>query len=808
MRLWFLGTALVAFAPITWGLEVVRDGAPVAAVYTGAEASAQLREAADRLVAYVEESTGASLPLVDEAPAEGAVIYVGSSPVAVDLDGLDDDGYAITFPDARSVVIQGPTDWGTEFGVTEFLERYVGVRWLMPGEHGTDVPTHADLSIPPEPVRGEPAFVSRQLSGLEGRAQHDWARRNRMHGRISFHHNLNRLFPPETYTETHPEFFPVHDGERHLPDSNNAHHWQPCYTAPGIVEEAVKNITAWFDANPGATSYSLGANDSSGYCECADCLAAISGEKNFLGRVDYSDLYYGWANQVIAGVLEKHPDKWFGCLAYSEVAAPPSSVDLPPRLIPYLTYDRMRWTHPGLRETGEALTRDWHAQSPVLGWYDYIYGTPYCLPRVWFHHMAAYYRFGHANGVRAQYAEAYPNWGEGPKLYVALKLQWDPSRDVGALLDEWYARCVGAEAAPHLAEYYAHWEDFWSRRVLESDWFSEGGQYLNFYNPAYLKDIELDEIRKSRERLDTVVAKAGTAPQKARAELLRKAFEYYESTALAYKLGNPDNEIIKTTEEAIAVLDSAGDSAAHVEKRRRLALEEFIEHPVLRHPIPMTRDPRLQADTWSGGGLWRVYDVAAAGNPEVRQRLAKIAEGAGPATLAAQAKLMLNLLDGDRQPLNANSSFEQGSGAGADGWMLWVKWDTGTLRRTDALAHSGQYSVVSDSMKRGGPTASVPATPGTYGLVCFVYIPESQDSKGTAELSLILRDAAGNNLPSQSSQIVPLPGRWTALGVAAEVPEAIGGTPVASLMPIVIVNGFEEGERVYIDDLALYRLDE
>ena len=91
------------------------------------------------------------------------------------------------------------------------------------------------------------------------------------------------------------------------------------------------NINAYFDAHPDVTSYSLGVNDSSGYCECANCLAQLSGGKNFLSRTDYSNLYYDWANQVIEGVLKKHPDKWFGCLAYSEIAAPPSTVTIHPR---------------------------------------------------------------------------------------------------------------------------------------------------------------------------------------------------------------------------------------------------------------------------------------------------------------------------------------------------------------------------------------------------------------------------------------------------------------------------------------------
>jgi Domain of unknown function (DUF4838) len=808
MRASVFTTILVAITPLAWGVDVVRDGKPDATVCIDAEAGDQVRNAAGFCVAYIEESTGAKLPIAAEAPENGTVLFIGPNPFDMDLAGLDDDGYVIAFPDARSIVIEGPTPWGTEFGVCEFLERYVGVRWLMPGKDGTDVPAHETISVPAEPLRQEPAFFSRLFSGLQGNAQADWARRNRMRGRVSFHHYLLNLFPPETYTKSHPEFFPMLKGERFLPATNSTHHWQPCFTAPGIVEEAVKNINAFFEANPDATSYSLGANDSSGYCECENCMARISGEKNFLMRTDYSDLYYDWANQVIEGVLEKHPGKWFGCLAYSEVAAPPGKVKVHERLIPYMTYDRMKWSSPTLRETGEALTENWHAMSPVLGWYDYIYGTPYCLPRVWFHHMGDYYRYGHAQGVRALYAEAYPNWGEGPKLYVSLKLQWDPSQDVDALLDDWYVRCVGEEAAPHLARYYAHWEDFWTRRVLESAWFTEGGQYLNFYDPAYLNDISLDEIRESRTHLDAVVAKAKTDKQKARAGLLLRAFEYYESTAYAYKLANPLNAAVETAEQAIAVLDNAKDCAVHIEKRRRLALEEFPNDPVLRHPLPITNNAQLQADTWTGGGLWRVYDVAAAGDATVRDRLAQIAGGQGPVVLTAQARLMLTLLDGGQEPINANSSFESGEGNLADGWSLWVKWGVGAMRRSEQIARTGQYSILCDSMKRGGPCATVPAKPGTYGLVCFVYAPEGQVSKGTTELSLTLRDAKGNNLPSQSAKIVPIPGRWTALGVAAKVPEAIGGTPVATLMPILIVNGFEAGEKVFIDDLMLYRLGE
>jgi hypothetical protein len=456
------------------------DGAARARIIVPDKPSERVQRAAVTLADYLKRSTGAGLKVVEEdaaGEAGPADIHVGPTTVVreldLGLDSLDADGFVLSFPEEGSaaVVICGPSDYGTQFGVYEFLERYVGVRWLFPGKLGEHVPPHATLGVPAVEVRDEPAFFSRQMSGLRGRDQLAWAGRNRMHGRIKFHHNLIKLFPPETYTKTHPEFFPIHNGQRFLPETNKMQYWQPCYTAPGLVDEAVKNINAYFDAHPDAPSYSLGANDCGGYCQCDACMARIPGTDNFLGNVDYSDLYYDWANKVIERVLKEHPDKYFGCLAYSNVASPPRAVSVHPRMIPYMTYDRMKWLVPEIEKEGHEMTREWAAASPTLAWYDYIYGGQYCVPRVWFHKMGDYYRFGFANNVRCSYAEAYPSedWREGPKLYVSLKLLWDPSRDVDELLDEWYRCAVGPGAAPALAAYYRFWEEFWAGPGLETE---------------------------------------------------------------------------------------------------------------------------------------------------------------------------------------------------------------------------------------------------------------------------------------------------------------------------------------------------
>lgn len=135
-------SALIATAVLAQpSIEIVRDGRPLATVVVAQDAPEQVSAAAELLVSYIERSTGAAIPVANEAPAGGVAIHVGKTPRAeaagIDQSDLDTDGFDIAFPDESTIVILGAGEWGTEFGVCEFLERYVGVRWVMPGPDGT-----------------------------------------------------------------------------------------------------------------------------------------------------------------------------------------------------------------------------------------------------------------------------------------------------------------------------------------------------------------------------------------------------------------------------------------------------------------------------------------------------------------------------------------------------------------------------------------------------------------------------------------------------------------------------------------------
>ena len=781
---------------------LVQDRTYYADIVTGKNVSNQVIIAAKRLAKYIEKSTGVLLPIT-KAGSNNQLIHIHVGPstyvngLNLDLANLDADGFVISFPDAGNIVIIGPSDWGTEFGVYEFLERYIGVRWLMPGPDGEHVPKKNIVELPLQEVRQEPAFFSRMLSGLPNETQQTWARRNRMHSRISFHHNLIRLFPPEEYTKIHPEFFPIINGKRYLPPTNSTHSWQPCFTAPGIVGEAIKNINKYFDEHPEATYYSLGVNDGSGHCECERCRARDSGQNNYLGRRDVSDRYFEWANAVVEGVLKKHPNKWFGCLAYSELAEPPSRVGVHPRIVPFMTYDRMKWIDPEIEKQGKELTERWHNTSPALGWYDYIYGTPYCLPRVYFHTMADYYSYAQGHGVKAMYAEAYPNWGEGPKLYTALKLMWDPTLDVDALLNDWYTCAVGKKAAADLAAYYALWENFWTERIRASSWFILTKQYLPFNSPDCLYFVTKEDLDHSRSLLESALAKTITPIQNARATMLLSAFEYYEASAKAYLTQKEAYQTHNSSEEAFGALARI-EEGANFDKKRQDLVNSFKDDPVLIHPVPYDRYVGLQKLNESHF----FYLADWMGDSSFNNYIREIADHSPTSVLNDGAKALLSVAD-ENNRVSHNPSFE----GSLNPWKFWVKWGIGNMQRVTSEGRTGTCAILCEGMKRGGPHQSIELTPGKYTAVGYVKALTGQKASGTAEVQVVLLDANGKNLKIFSSkQIYPLDNIWTAIGITFDLPDSYGGKDVRKVRLMMLINGFKESDKVLIDDLALYRV--
>lgn len=812
-------------------VEIVTEGASKAVIVVAPDASEEILLVADELAEYIKKSTGAELTIVTseaEWSKDIIPIYVGisapgeESHMTSQLNDLLEDGYVI-HPTKESITIMGPKEIGTKYGVYEFLERYIGVRWLMPGKVGEDVPQFTNLEIPLQDVREEPIYLSRNMynlqakSGLNYPVRYDWGVRNRLRNQNNgWNHYLYVMFPPSKYLEEHPEYYPHPDGPEGdplvpLPGSG----WQPNFSNEETVQIAVDFILDYFSKNPDVPSISLAVNDNGNFCEQYPSHENYTGEKNSLGLADMSNIYYAWVNKVVEQVVEVYPDKWFGVLAYQQVYDPPS-FPLHERVVPYLTKERLAWGDDVVRAEDQAVVEAWKQKASNIGFYDYIYSNPYLLPRVPNHLMADVFRYGADNNVVAFFGEHNANWGDGPKTWLYAQLLWDPYQDVEALEDEWYERAVGEEAAPYLKAYYDHWRDFWENRIHETDWFQSRKRivYFMFNTASYLSIVTDEEIAQSRVWLETAVENASTAKQKERAEIILKEFEYYEASALSYP---KDVEPVTNTEDALVLLEDSvnyQDKLDYAEKRLEL-IDEFADDPILFH----SSTPQRHGLVWSGmngAALWElvnyIKEYEKVEGP-VRNRIEELAENGDTEGIRNYSQLLLRAVN--EGPVNLNASFEEPTESG-DEDVTAKHWNAiiskyGKFERKEEMPYSGEASIYLHDFYFGRINQVVDAKPGLIVTQLKYYVTADTKTVGTVWLELDMLDEDGNKLSTIKTGQQPFSaslGRWETIEIMDKVPARINGVRVTQVRMTAVINGFQEGGTMYLDDFELYQAED
>jgi len=744
---------VLGFCLNSHAVEIVNHNQPVAAIVMTASASAEVQDAAKTLQHYIEKSTGAKLP-IRSTPGTQNSLRLQSATALPGSPKLDPEGFILQGTNKSTFIIAGGGDRGIEFGVYDFLERYLGVRWLMPGEMGEDVPKHSTLDIPSAKIVQEPVYLSRRLGGItESIADVDglWTRRNRAVKRHSSQHNLLHVFPPKKYAETHPEFYPVLKGKRYIP-KQGTWNWQPNFSAPGIVEEGAKQVEKYFQEHPDAASYSLSMNDSGSFDQSPESLARRNGKRNSQNYEDVSDDYFLWANAVVEKVLLQYPDKWFGTLAYIGITDPPKpEVGVNDHIIPFMTQERLRWIDPKLRKIDQENTQKWAAVAQNLGWYDYIYGEFYSIPREWPHLAQEYLSWGAKHHVKFFTSELYPNWGEGPKGWIFAKLLWNPDQNVDELLDDWYEHAAGPAAAPKLKAYYAIWEKYWTQDILKSKWWTGAGPYLPFNSKAYLADVPKEYLTQSDALLNAAYDLADTPERKARVGKLREVWQQlYKPSVVLYQAGLASSKPIANEAQA---LERVEDAAAEI--KNSLTRQHFLHNLPSQKSDPfyhfMAARPNY-IDKYLGGDsgernalLWSLLPWIKK-NAAVKTRVEELAQDKNP-TVQDNARILLSAAASAGKPLLANPSFEEGV----------TNWDVekvvidfpGTYKFNDANnpqkntlevavqikqenAHSGKSSLMMASahdgtkvLKEAHISQEIPYQAGNYYLEAHLYQPKS-----------------------------------------------------------------------------------
>lgn len=719
-------------------LTLVSNHQPLSVIVISDSTDALTRKASETLATYVKKSTGATLPILTStqlAQQEGtyqgwARINVGfvhpadESTVRPQLNGLDPDGYVITQNATGRMTMIGPSSFGTQYGVFEFLERFVGVSWLMPGENGEDVPLAATLTVGLTAIRDEPVMRNRVLSPVGGSANAStdpnvilrWGTFARMHQIVgTTQQNFLKIFPVATYGDPnkpatyHPEYYPIFNGVRYIPRSATDYFWQPSFQAPGVADVAANYIIAQFRANPSLRTFSLAVNDTHAFSDTDIDRSRI----NTFGHHDASAAYYSFVNAVAERVAVEFPTATLGALAYLNVGDPPP-FSLHPMVIPFLTWDQGRWADTAGATSAQQLSQRWLAVANRFGWYDYLYGGIYVVPRMDMTARATAYRWAADAGIGDMYAELYPGWSEGAKPWVVSKLFWNPHADVDRLTADWCLRAAGSRGAPHLLAFHRLWESAWAN-VPTSTWFraTEQDPYLGFRFAGYLDSIPAETVREASTHLSRALEATQTPAQRARVQLMATAFSYNEASGLSY----PRPATVPADQASAATMlgtatANLDDSIRYAAKRYEL-ITQFASDPLLAIPF----NPTGGGLNWSGWNmyvLWALAQYIRGKEPNggtIRQQVQSLASSSSSANVRRFATMILAGADGNVVQRGANTSFESGTTAP---WLIEYSSKPAVAAHlsTEVSIDGGTSLAVPLGFKSGGISQRFAVTPG------------------------------------------------------------------------------------------------
>ena len=421
-----------------------------------------LRDSADMLKRSVREQTGLDLPLVESSAATGKGFYFGDAfarRAGLSTDGMTSWQNAYRVKDG-SVYFFGARDYAglkdcraigwahcvlpSIRAEARFMEDAMGVRFVMPGWVGTEVPKRAALEL-------KEGMSSSETPRLDYGAGHN---RNPLHAIANqcfgagFYktwggHLYPVACPFEKYAKTHPEYFGLcKDGRRYCDIPGAKSGWAPlCFTNPEVEQLIIDELCRQFDA--GADVCQLAPGDSARYCECETC-------QNYGGLRDnpgnnHSEQVWLFHRHIAERMLKERPGKIVHILSYGPTARPPCDFrTFPPNVMVEVC------------ESSEENLKRWKDWGPVphgITVYTYLWGNYHREGFTAKHSLAhlaeagrRFMRYGVHGLFRCGYGEL---WGtEGPGYYVFNRMLRNPGEKVADVFTEYVDAAYGPAAKP------------------------------------------------------------------------------------------------------------------------------------------------------------------------------------------------------------------------------------------------------------------------------------------------------------------------------------------------------------------------
>ncbi len=574
-----LGLSLMFSAVTSCGrMTLVEDGESAVPVVIIDDAPPMTMRAAEELVEYIEKVSGARPELIvgEPDPLPDSAVWVGYQPVLeeifleTDFDfehaeeiliAANDSHLVIAgrdrwHPDhlvveARNRTIEGKQqEYGTINAVYTFLQDYLDVRWLWPGELGTDIIERDTISFSPFEYRYHPQFRVRstlfrlsELGDNRGHS-HQWVRLQRLQlDSMGFQggHPFSGWW--DRFHETNPEFFALQPdgtrggGEEAWPNPRTV---KMCKSNPALWDQWLQDVEATLERDPNRITFGANANDSGrrGYCICESCLAwdnpdgtptlhtweGISQE-----YVTQADRQITFANTLGRMLKERFPDKdlYVTAMAYGASRPAPELAEADDNVFAssvtnfHNRYGDMAEKHRNdLREWSEAVDNIFW--RPNLG---SSAGRKIGLPNSAPHAAIKDMRFAAEMDVMGLFFDTMweQHWStQGPYFYMLAQMAWDPYADGEEILSDYYRRAFG-EAADDIEAYWTMMEESATEilkghgtmsEIWNDDFFDEAEVHLDNASASVENEPEIYEKRidflragleYSRLRLDIVI---------------------------------------------------------------------------------------------------------------------------------------------------------------------------------------------------------------------------------------------------------------------------------------------------------------
>lgn len=554
-KLFIVLFVLTGLAMQAANLVLVEKGKPKAAIVTADKPAPGAEYAALELAAYIKKATGAQLPVVKESAVSGEQtrIYVGATKAAelagLGQNGFDKEAYVIKVVGGNLYIVGGENDkplfyeqdpgrarkenyriaWdngivrdtrrGTLYGVYAFLDRFLGIRWLWPGELGTYIPESENLAVketleingaPPVKYRKyriahvtTPFFCgSRKSKELDKLSFSEGGLKNycealRKYLLIYQEGDSEPVPEPAShitswwkrYGKEHPGWFAMRDDGKRAPYAGDHNYIRLCVSEPGLAGFIVEenwNGGGWIG---------LGEADTRGFCRCEKCMAWDQPQPSGFKGYSTTNRYIRYAQKVRELAMKRNRDVKISILMYMDYIMPPTgNPDLSWMYGKFVPWGSGVDCWYPMKESSAREIMDiwngWRKTGIKINYRPNYLLSGYVIPALELAQSGEMLQFAGANGMMGfDYDSLLGYWAtKGPMLYMHMRLGTDPSLSIDKINEEYYA--AFGPAAEDVRKYFDYWIEYTRKLPHGGVEYRNAQQAAEFYPPEVFSEPE------------------------------------------------------------------------------------------------------------------------------------------------------------------------------------------------------------------------------------------------------------------------------------------------------------------------------